>query len=58
MGIGVVTRLDDIVVVEAQADVVVAAHVIEPGGAVQFIGQATDALIEQLGILGRDGLPQ
>ena len=35
-----------------------AADVVQPGGAVEFVRQAADALVEQLGVLGRHRLPQ
>ncbi len=55
---GVVARQADVVIVETEADVVVAAHVVEPGGALQFVRDAPDAEVEQGGFLGGDSLPQ
>ncbi len=58
MRVGVVTDLGDVGVVKAQTDVVVASHIVQPGGAVELVRQAQNALVEQLGVLCCDRFPQ
>ena len=53
-----VARLPDIGIIKAQTDIIVTAHIIEPGRAVEFVWQAADALIQQFGVFGGDCIPK
>ena len=50
VGHGLVADGADIRVVETQADIIVAAGVIQPGGPVELVGQAADAWLSSLAL--------
>ena len=58
MRLRLVVHCPDIIIVIAQADVVVATNVIEPGGAFELVRQTLYPLVKQPGIFCRDRIPQ